>query len=490
MKQFKLLLFFFVASALLFSGCRKDEILDDPSAKLEFSTDSVTFDTVFTTVGSTTKLFKIYNVHSQPLNISRIALATGSSSQFRINVDGVSAVSHTDVELLANDSLFIFVQVTVNPLNSNSPLLIRDSIIFETNGNIQDVNLIAIGQDVYLHRPDHFPTNGFPDYSIIGCNEVWTNDKPHLIFGYAVVDSGCKLTMNPGTRVHLHNGAVLWVYQDGSLEINGMKGSEVVIQGDRLEQAYKDVPGQWGKIWMMKGSKDNSINYAIIKNGSIGIQVDSGFASPNYTLKLSNTIVKNMLAAGIYGQGAHMWSSNCVFANCGQYVAALTLGGSYKFEHCTFANYYNFNTGGSTSSGSRSTPLLIMNNYYIDVANTLQIRDMDSCYFGNCILYGDLDEEIGMDTSTLAPGGFSYEFDHSLIKTTRSTPSGSHYNVAYKNVDPGFKDISANDYQLKVTSSNSIDKGETSIFVGFDLNNQPRPNPTTSIPDLGAYEFY
>lgn len=69
---------------------------------------------------------------------------------------------------MAGDSLFVFVQVTVDPTGSTSPLLIKDSVIFETNGNIQDVKLTAIGQDVYLVKPDRFPTSGFPDYSIIG----------------------------------------------------------------------------------------------------------------------------------------------------------------------------------------------------------------------------------------------------------------------------------------------------------------------------------
>jgi hypothetical protein len=296
--------------------------------------------------------------------------------------------------------------------------------------------------------------------------------------------------MQPGTRVHLYNSSVLWVYKEGSLIVDGLKGSEVTIQGARLEPEYKEVPGQWGKIWLMKGSKNNSFNYAIIKNGSIGIQIDSGYSNVSRTCIIRNTIVKNMLAAALYGQGAHIWSNNCVYANCGQYVAALTLGGSYNFQHCTFANYYDFNTGGSTTSAARSTPLLLMNNYYVDYTNTLQLRPLDSCYFGNCIVYGDLAEEIGMDTVTIAPGVFKYEFDHTLIRTERATPSGSHYNVAYKNADPGFRDISTNDYQLKATSSNTKDKGDPSIFVGTDLNGQPRPNPDTSIPDLGAYEFY
>lgn len=126
-----------------------------------------------------------------------------------------------------------------------------------------------------------------------------------------------------------------------------------------------------------------------------------------------------------------------------------------------------------------------MNNYYVDVSNTLHIRDLDSCYFGNCILYGDLGEEIGMDTTTLAAGNFYYKFDHCILKTARSVPNGYHYNSVFRNSDPGFRDASNNDYQLISSSTNSIDLGNPAISIPQDLNAQFRdPNP-----DLGAYEF-
>ena len=455
-------------------------LLTDSKAKLNFSTNEVLFDTVFTHVGSTTRIFRILNPHNQPVTISKIFFGTGNNSQFRMNVDGVSAKSFSNVEIPGNDSLFVFVQVTVNPTGTNSPLLIRDSILFETNGNLQHVLLTAIGQDVYLHKPDHFPTNGIPPYSIIDCNSTWTNDKPHLIFGYAVVDEGCTLTMLPGTRVNLNNKAVLWIYSGGTLLINGAKGNEVTFQGARLEADYKEVAGQWGKIWLSPGSINNVIDWAIIKNGNIGVQADTLGASANPTLLITNTIIKNMQAAAIYGQGSFIRSYNCVFANSGQYIAALTIGGKYRFEQCTFANFWN--------RSQRTTPLLALSNYYIDYTGATQIRNLDSAYFGNCIMFGDIEEEVGLDSSTVG-GIFNYRFDHCIVKTALNTANGVHYNSVYQNLNPGFKDASVNDYQLTVTSL-AIDKGDTGIFIATDLNNQPRPNPNTSIPDLGAYEFY
>lgn len=478
MKLIKSLCSLTLLSFLVFSSCKKDELLIDSSAKLEFSTDSVLFDTVFTTIGSTTKVFKMYNRHNQKMNVAKIFLATGSASQFRLNVDGVSGTSHSDIEILANDSLFIFVQVTVDPTGINSPLLIKDSIIFETNGNTQDIKLTAVGQDVYLHKPDHFSTNGLPPYSIIPTSIPWTNDKPHLIFGYAVVDSDSILTMNAGTKVYLNTGAVLWVFEGGTLKISGAKDNEVVIQGARLESAYKEVPGQWGKIWLMNGSKNNSIDWAIIKNGSIGVQADSLGAAGVPLLNITNTIIKNMSAAAIYGRASHIRSNNCVFANCGQYVAALA-GGKYSFEHCTFANYW--------TQSQRTTPLLQLSNYFI-TGNTYYRVNLDSAYFGNCILYGDIAEEIGLDESSFGDI-FSYKFENCLLKTNLNTNNdGNHFATVFNNVDPAFVDYSTNDYQLKSTSF-AIDQGYANPII-LDLNNEFRPNPSTSIPDLGAYEYY
>lgn len=480
MNFFKTALTLLFISTLLFSSCKKDELLTDPSAKIEVSKDTVMFDTVFSQVGSTTKSFRIYNRHNQPLNISKIFLGTGANSQYRINVDGFYTSPSNpiirDVEILGGDSLFVFVQVTVDPTGINSPLIIKDSIIFETNGNVQDVKLVAIGQDVYLHKPTNFPTNGFPAYSIIPCNDVWTNDKPHLIFGYAFVDSACTLTMQQGTRVHLYKNAVLAVYK-GTLIINGTKNNEVIIQGSRLEPDYKELPGQWGKIHLMAGSKNNVINYAIIKNGAIGIQVDTVVTSGTPTLKLSNTIIKNMQAAALYAQGAHIWSNNCVFANCGQYVAALTIGGKYKFEQCTFANFW--------TADNRTTPILAISNYYTS-GSTLFVRPMDSCYFGNCILFGTIADEIAIDSTTAVGSGFymKYHFNHCILKTTLNTTNTVFYNTNLKNFNPLFKDTDANDYRIN-TGSPVIDAGDTFINIPFDLNGNLR----SGIPDIGAYEY-
>lgn len=472
-------LFFGLISTFLFS-CKKDEFETSGNVQLTFSEDTIMFDTVFTSVGSATEVFTVYNTEDKAILISSLRLANGQASDFRLNVDGMPGKAFTDVEIGANDSIFIFVEVTVDPNNQNTPLVITDSIIFETNGNIQDLDLVAWGQDAYFHRPNP-NSRSFPLFAL-NCNEVWNNDKPHVIYGYAAVDSGCTLTINAGTQVHLHPGSILLVLEDASLYVNGTVTEKVVIQGDRLHSDYADVPGQWDRIYIAPGSKNSYIKNAIIKNGSIGLQVDS-FATPSDScLYLENTIVKNMSNYALLLQGSIVSAYNCVFANCGGSVLNIRFGGNYKFYQSTFANFWD--------NGTRQDPVIFMNNYYTAV------RPLNS-YFGNCIVYGNNDQEIGLDSLPMS-NQFNFYFDNALLKVENdfSTSSSFHYNGIVRATsnfnNPGFADIGNNIYKLDSINSSALEKGSMSVVnafpsvLNFDLEGNARPQRL--LPDLGAYE--
>ena len=467
----------FLIGVMTVVSCKKDQIITDSSAKLAFSTSSVLYDTVFTTVGSVTKIFIVYNKNSQPINISSIKLARGTSSNFRINVDGLKGVSFSNVEIAGKDSLFVFAQVTVDPNGQNNPLIIRDSVVFETNGNTQDVDLEAWGQDAHFYTPNIFPADGFPGYSVIACNATWTNDKPHVIYAYAVVKAGCTLTIAAGTKVFMHPNAVLYVDSGATLKITGTISNPVVFQGDRLEVEYAEAAGQWGTIWLSPQSKNNTIDWAIIKNGFIGVKVDTLGASVNPTLTISNTIIKNMSAAALFAQGSYVKGWNCVFANCGQYVAALTIGGKYDFYHCTFANYWN--------NGVRQFPVLLLNNYYKDVNENIQSRDLDSAFFYNCIVYGDINSGDEMKLDSSGNTTFRYKFHNTLLRTKFDT-TGSQYENVVVNMDPHFNDPANNDYRVNSAYSSVIAKGDNAfryLFL-YDLSGNFRWPTITP----GAYE--
>ncbi len=482
--QISFLLFLIIFSFLIFS-CKKDtQINNDPSVKLILSTESILFDTVFSTLGSITKMFSVKNPTNDNIVISSIHLANGASSQYAMNVDGVAAQNIKDVEIAPNDSIFIFVKVTVDPQNSNSPMVVKDSIIFELNGNVQDVDLIAWGQDAHYIVADHSLGN-YLRYKIVAAenqNNTWINDKPYLIYGYAVVDSMGKLNIDPGCRIHFYSNSGLWVYKYGSVKVNGTINEPVTFQGSRLEAEYKELPGQWDRIWINEGSSDNVFNYAIIKNGFIGIQAETMSTAEDNRLILKNTIIKNMTGIGLLSRYYKIIGGNSVIANCGGYAMALTTGGSYDFRHCTIGNYYDYST--------RETPSLLVTNYYENpVSQVIYTGDLDSAYFGNCIIYGSNTEELIRDSVTDA--AYNYKFENCLLKCTNQAASSKFVNCIF-NQDALFNNTGNNDYTLK-PGSGAIDAGNINIINSSILDllldikgNNRTLNPP---PDLGAYDY-
>jgi hypothetical protein len=482
--------------ALLFlSACKKDEFDTNSGTKLEFSQDTILFDTVFTSVGSSTELFTVYNTSNKSVNISSIRLATGNSSQFRLNVDGMPGREFSNIEIGPDDSIFVFVEVTVDPNNQNSPLIVTDSILFETNGNLQDVDLVAWGQDAYFHSSPGGPGTLF----FLPCNDLWLKNKPHVIYGYALVDSACSLTINEGTSVHLHPASGIIVLSSGTLKILGTETEPVLIQGDRLGEAYKDIPGQWDRIWLSTltrdrlingnptsgpGSVNSEIKHAIIKNGNLGLQVDSFFTAGQPCLRMENTIIKNMVGSGLSLNGADTRVFNSIFANCGGPAAMMLFGGIYKFYHCTFANFWN--------NSNRQDPSVFMNNYF-GSDQGIFVRQLDA-YFGNCIVYGNLENELGIDSfPNAAPGLFKYHFDHAILKIENSFPTSNpaFYTSILRNANPLFRDYENNNYELDSLSSPAIDAGSALVIpvdpvLNTDLNGNIRPQGAS--PDLGAFE--
>src|SRR5450755_4532141 len=122
---------------ILFYGCKKDTFITSKDAVINLSADTLHFDTVFTTAGSVTQFFKIVNGNNQKLEINNVTLAGGTTSAFKINVDGTTGPDVKNIELDANDSIFVFVTVTINPNATSLPFIMRDSIIISFNGNSQ-----------------------------------------------------------------------------------------------------------------------------------------------------------------------------------------------------------------------------------------------------------------------------------------------------------------------------------------------------------------
>ncbi len=471
-------------------SCEKDELLKDANARLNFSTDTIMFDTVFVSIGSVTKNFRVYNPYDKTLKISSIRLAGGNASLYRLNVNGLPGKSFSDVEIRGGDSIWVFVEVTVNPNNQQLPYVVQDSIIFETNGNQQDIDLVAWGQNAHFFVAKKQSAN-LPPYVIIdtvlNATTTWDDNLPYVIYGgYAVIDSSTTLIINPGTQIHFSNSGGLWVYKGGTLKVQGTKDDPVVFQGLRREQDLQEEPGQWDRIWINDGGQ-NEIDYAIIKNGFIGLQTEILFdpAMALVSLKLTNTQIRNMSGLGILARGFNIEGWNNVISNCGLYNAALTLGGSYEFTHCTFANFWRF--------GQRSTPVMYLNNYAVDQNNQTVPLDMTKAAFKNCIIYGSNDNELELDFKSGALA--NHNFRYCIIKADNNTPTTdvNHFESIFRNDDPDFKNTYDNILKLD-TLAFAREKGNP-LFINaaaippmtLDIEGISRPTGGSN-PDLGAYE--
>lgn len=479
---FKYIIPILMILALAISSCRKDtKIDDDPSLKLDFSTDSIIFDTVFTTVGSITRFVKVYNNHDNAVNISSIRLLGGESSQYRINVDGQPAVQENNVEVAGKDSLFVFVRVTIDPTSGLAPFVVSDEISFITNGNEQKVTLAAWGQDAHYILADK--SIGSLKYKIVAAEDsmvTWPADKPYLVYGYAVVDSTGSLTIEAGAQIHFHNQSGLWVYKGGSLKVYGTQEEPVVFQQDRLEPFFRDLPGQWDRIWLNEGSVNNEINYAVIRNGFIGLQAETLQEPMGNQLTLTNTIIENMSGIGILGRYYAILGINNVVANCGQ-LGILLQGGSYDFRQCTFGNYFK--------DGVRQDPNMAITNYYLDPSEVLYVYNLDA-YFGNSIIYGNREEEMLLDSDD--QGDYSYVFDHCLLKTTMNISDETIFPGCIKNQDPIYVDVDNNNLALDSLSP-GIDMGSadvinTSVLPGV-IDKDILGISRIASPDMGAYEY-
>ena len=464
---------FLIVVLLVLCSCERDYTFRGGSEGLNFSTDTLTFDTVFTTIGSATYNLKVYNPYDEDLTIDAIELAGGDESKYRININGTSTTDLTDVRLRSRDSLFIFVEVTIEPTQKDNPIVVMDSIMFYTRECTQAVKLMAYGQDVVVLRKEALKT------------QTLTAAKPYLVYDYVVVDSLQQLTIDAGAHIHFYNNASMIV--KGSLVVNGSSEKPVVFEGNRLEDDYSDIPGQWGFIHFFPGSKNNVLNYANIKNGLIGVQVDSVGIGNDAPLIISNCRFEHISSVGLLTENSSVLAWNTLFADCGLHSVALTVGGSYEFYHCTIANYFS-------NWKSRSTAALLLNNYFESEDGTVNIVPLTRAVFGNCIITGRNSSELAFDIKTDEKNAdkqvANYLFDHSLIRVSSNLDElkdASRFVGIILNKDAGFKNIEEYDYQLD-TLSVVKDAGLIDYAVNYPLDVLKISRTDDAKPDLGAWE--
>src|SRR5690606_3282078 len=345
---------------------------------------------------------KVYNRSNENIVVPVVKLGMGEASQYRLNVDGMAGKVFENVEILAKDSLFIFVEITININNFPNPdgkFLYTDYIEFDTSANLQKVELVTLVQDAVFIYPDRDNTTKIVETltlnvggqqletelqgrELLPSELTFTNEKPYVIYGFAAVPNGETLSINAGARLHFHDNSGLIVTEGATLNINGALSTdpialenEVILEGDRLEPFFSDIPGQWGMIWLFDGSINNTINYATIKNATVGILSDGDPHGTTNKLTITNSQIYNSSNFGILGRNTSILAENLVINKSGQSSFAGTLGGKYNFTHCTIANYW--------TASSRQFPSLLLNNAAMDENNNLVLADLTEANFNN-----------------------------------------------------------------------------------------------------------
>lgn len=482
----------FLSLILLISlaSCHKDQPIKSQGVNLRFSTDTVFLDTVFSQVGSSTYTLKVFNPENETVIVDNIRLEK-NSGYYRMNVNGVASNDINNIEILPNDSIYIFIEITSGGPIPNE-IVFEDRIIFNNKGTEQDVKLVTLVWDAEFHYPTNFLVFGegansiVVPYSIINCNETWTSAKRHVIYGYAVIDEGCELNIDPGTEIFFHQNSGLWVFNGATLNVAkgidpGLSDS-VIFQGDRLEPSYEDSPGQWGGVLggiFIDDSARAVINNAVIKNAVNAIRLDSAQLSDQLTI--TNTYILNTSRTGIYGGFGNVDAHNLVIANSGLH-SLYCFGGNYRFVHSTFANYWNQST--------RTTPSVVLTNFFdftdSDGIGRRILRPLQEAYFGNCIVFGNNNQELGIlnDNAEI----LEYEFNHGLFKLNRDTAergfdiNSIRFISPLVNLEPGFTNPSLNIYTLD-SSSQAVDQGNFIDIITLDILGNTRNSP-----DLGAFE--
>ena len=436
---------------------------------LRFSTDTLKFDTVFTTQGSFTTGLMVYNPQNEEIIVSSIKLGNGSSSYFHLNVDGFQGNNIQNLKIAAHDSIYVFATVNINPNDTLTPFIVNDNLIATLNGHTFTVPFTAYGQNAHYIVADS-----------LGTNTTWLTDKPYVVVHYAVVGPNATLNIPANCRVYMHQDARIFVY--GKLEVDSAGTDSVVFQGDRLDRAYfgyVGYPGEWGGLYFITGSYGN-INHAVIKNcggstssylnfqtQSAAIEVDSGAQ-----LRINQSVVRNSLGYGILNFQGNLTATNSLVSLTGAEALIMLQGGYSNITNCTFANY-----GSILLNHTNYGTVTLVN--YLPLGNGQYVSGNLNATLTNCIVYGSLDSEVFCDSAAGATA--SLHFDHCLLKTGSYLEPFVSTNACIRNQNPLFKDAPNNDFHLGAGSP-AIGSGSPTATPGADLDNKPYSL------DIGCYQ--
>lgn len=463
-------------------ACQKEMVSDDPTLALKFSHDTVLFDTVFTTMGSSTKQIMVYNPNKNAIQIDQVSMREGK--YFKINLDGENNLDQLrDITVRGGDSLFLFIRTYIDPLNENSPVFIEDDIAFGVNGHIQKINLQAYGQDVEKIR--------IPGDSLIMTLSL-TSQKPYLL--YDTLNVG-NLTIEAGTTIYMHTGAGVYVY--GSMKAQGTKEKPIVFRGDRTDRLFDSVPyrmasGQWDGIYLLHAQgmmpPTYTLDYVDILSGSVGLYVYSestGLILPKLTMK--NSRIHNHSIYGLVVQNVDAEVVNCEISNCASYCVYLA-GGKHQFVHNTIAAYYGYpytNLNIHQNIIPEDVAAVYINNLSKNNAKTISS-------FTNCIITGGRKQSLMV--ATPLPDYYEGRFEGNYLRCDSLDEVFAKNNVyasdsdtmVFRNTYYLYEKYHYYDFHLdSLSPARGIGDSIVALKYPTDIVGCPRKGK----PDAGCYEY-
>lgn len=465
----------------LFALVSCDDSLETSADKMpEFSKDTLTFDTVFTSIGSATAKILVYNRQSKPVTIDRLQLTGGGASPFRINVDGFTDKEHLfeSITIRAKDSMYIFVEVTVNPQQSNSPVLMRDSIVMTTREGRKRLLLEAYGQNMRVLRSLTIQSDTLLDASL-----------PYLIQGDLVVDTLATLRLAPGVRMYFHHNSNLMVY--GHLKAIGTYEQPISLRGDRLDKIgfvtpvpYNLVAGQWGGVYLLNPQGNHVLRHVTINSGYVGVYYLNQSKQYKPTLEITNCRIQNFLFYNLVAINGDMTVSNSAITNSGGYTVYLN-GGRHEFYHCTIANYFS-NSEVQSVSRDKAPAFMMMS---LPRSFPMETRVYNS------VIAGSSQNEITL--ASRYDSLYNAAISHSYLKRVKPSELPFYTNIRWSTPkDSLFKSI-REDLTKKVYFNFMPDSvsplrkalADPAIALQFPLDLNGRNRLADGTPDAGAFEW-
>ncbi len=443
-------------------SCNRDDFsFESPSQALRFSKDTVFCDTVYNQVRSETYVVKVYNNEDKDIMIPKISLESGSSSLYRINVDGKPGTEFHDVPLRKKDSLFIFVEIA--PVANATEAIAEDRVVFSSPAGEQHVTLFSVVQDAEFFIESETNPN------ILTENTTWTNTKAKIIFGDLTLAENKTLDIQKGTKVYFFKNAGLKISKNASLNVNGSLGEEVTFRGDRNDPKYDTIPKNWNSIRFEKDAH-LYMNYAKIFGGNSGLIFDHSQA------EINNTIIHTFEDNGIEAIASTISAKNMVMNNCGQANISIYKGGNINLSHCTLANYWDLN-GILPALGIYAT------NSWTNPSGTIETGAL-TLNVNNSIIYGQEENAVKLEPTTGQT--FNTNFNYCLLKYGEKATYATNNSI--KNEDPKFENYFTQKMNLRIKSDSPAKaKGNSSYVTGIltkDIVGVNRSLP----PSIGAYQ--